>query len=140
MNGGDILGLLGIMIGSQGLWTFIDHRLDAKGGVKAQLITMDQKNDKQFAAVNGRLDKHEAEQKEKDIRDARNRILRFADECRRGVRHSEEFFIQILDDIREYEEYCETHHEFKNSRTVESIRVIRDAYDHCVKTGDFLVA
>jgi hypothetical protein len=74
---------------------------------------------------------------EREMLDARNRILRFADECRRHERHSEEFFAQIIEDIDTYESYCSKHSDFRNSKCVEAIKVIRSAYSRCVSEDDF---
>lgn len=74
---------------------------------------------------------------EREMLDARNRILRFADECRRHERHSEEFFAQIIEDIDVYESYCSKHSDFHNSKCVEAIKVIRSAYSRCVSEDDF---
>ena len=75
---------------------------------------------------------------QKDAEDARNHILRFGDEIKNKVRHSEEYFNQILDDITKYEQYCETHKEFKNARTVATVKIINEVYQKCLKEKDFL--
>lgn len=74
----------------------------------------------------------------KDAEDARNHILRFGDEIKNKVRHSEEYFNQILDDITKYEQYCESHKDFKNARTVATVQIINEVYQKCVKEKDFL--
>lgn len=78
------------------------------------------------------------ERKQRDAEDARSRILQFADECRRNIRHSEEFFIQINADIAFYDTYCKAHQDFKNQRTAASEKIISKAYQHCLETDDFL--
>ncbi len=80
------------------------------------------------------LQKHIAE---REMLDARNRILRFADECRRNERHSEEFFAQIIEDIDIYEAYCSKHSDFHNSKCTEAIKVIRSVYSRCISEDDF---
>lgn len=74
----------------------------------------------------------------KDAEDARNHILRFGDEIKNKVRHSEEYFNQILDDITKYEQYCESHKDFKNARTVATVQIINEVYQKCLKEKDFL--
>jgi len=74
----------------------------------------------------------------KDAEDARNHILRFGDEVKNKIRHSEEYFNQILDDITKYELYCREHPEFKNERTLATEAIIREVYQKCVKENDFL--
>lgn len=79
------------------------------------------------------------ESKEKDNADAaRNRILRFDDELRRHMDHSEEFFVQIIDDTNFYEAYCESHAAYPNSRAVMAIKHIRDCYQHCKNEDKFI--
>lgn len=68
----------------------------------------------------------------------RYRILRFDDEVRHKGQHSKEHFDQILEDITNYEIYCEEHKEYKNNRAVMAIENIKDVYRRCEKEGTFL--
>lgn len=83
-------------------------------------------------------DKLEYRMNEDDANDCRTRILRFGDELRRGVEHSEEFFNQILDDISDYERYCTEHPEYKNSKAVNAIAEIDKVYQKCMEKNSFL--
>lgn len=69
--------------------------------------------------------------------DARRRILGTADEIRKKVRHSEEFFNDALDDISFYREYCRTHPDFENSKAVISSKIIEETYQQCLLEDDF---
>ncbi len=73
-----------------------------------------------------------------DVIDCRVRILTFADEIRRGVRHSEETFDQVLSDIDTYERYCTEHPDFMNNKTVAAKAKILDVYSGCMDNNDFL--
>jgi hypothetical protein len=75
---------------------------------------------------------------QKDAEDARNHILRFGDEIKNKVRHSEEYFNQILDDITKYEKYCNEHKDFQNARTVQTTEIIKRVYKKCYEENDFL--
>lgn len=75
---------------------------------------------------------------ESDVINCRVRILTFADEIRRGVRHSKETFDQVLSDIDTYERYCTEHHEFMNNKTVAAKAKILDVYSECMDNNDFL--
>lgn len=78
-------------------------------------------------------------QDERDKMDAsRIRILRFGDECKRDVPHSEEHFNQVLDDIDRYESYCNSHPEYKNAKAVLTIAKIKEIYGRRLENGDFL--
>ena len=86
-------------------------------------------------------EKHNKLERRMDKDDAdgcRTRILRFADELRRDVKHSEEFFNQILDDISDYERYCTEHPEYKNSKAVNAIAEIDKVYQKCMEKNSFL--
>ena len=65
-------------------------------------------------------------------------ILHFGDETIHGVRHTKEHFDQILRDITSYEQYCENHPHFENNTTVLTSRRIKDIYEECMATADFL--
>jgi len=92
-------------------------------------------------AINGdviaRLDKLEATFEERAAKDARIRILRFGDEILHGVHHSKEHFDQILQDITEYDQYCDTHKEFKNNMTVLTTKHIMETYSECLEEHKF---
>lgn len=75
---------------------------------------------------------------ERDAISCRARILHFGDETIHGVRHTKEHFDQILRDITTYERYCEDHPNFENNTTVLTSQRIKDIYEDCLKTADFL--
>lgn len=70
--------------------------------------------------------------------DARRRILQFADEIRRKVRHSEEHFNNVFEDIKYYKTYCREHTDFENDKARISIKIIEDTYEKCSRENDFL--
>lgn len=89
-------------------------------------------NDLQIKGLVSRIEKRGAE-------DARNRILRFGDEIKsRQIRHSEEYYNQILADITDYEKYCREHPDFKNERTVATEAIIKETYQQHLMNNDFL--
>lgn len=69
---------------------------------------------------------------------ARARILRFGDEIIHGVRHSKEHFDDILDDMTDYEHYCQAHPDFKNDKTGLTSALIKETYKECLKKHDFI--
>lgn len=75
---------------------------------------------------------------ENDARSCRNRIVRFGDELRQGVLHSQEHFEQILTDITAYENYCAAHEGFKNNIAVLTIHKIKETYTKCMDKNSFL--
>jgi len=60
---------------------------------------------------------------------ARTHILRFADELRNGVTHSEEYFKQQLLDCDTYDRYCRAHPDFSNGLTVMSSEFIKEQFE-----------
>ena len=89
--------------------------------------------------IEDRLDKHIKAEEVSQVKQARTRILRFADECRRGEQHSEEFFDNMMEeDIPLYEHYCENHKDFKNNKAELSIEIIEDAYKKCLLENKFI--
>ena len=128
-----VIGVLSAGIGA-GIMTLIHARLERKWK-KA-----DQKDEivAELKKINGRIDKMEAEAEEREIKHARIRILRFRDECSHDVRHSEEHFEQVIEDIDTYESYCRDHPDFKNNKAVTSVQIIKDTYKRRLVNNDFI--
>lgn len=84
-------------------------------------------------------DKEEAKERDamQNAMTARYRLIRFADEIRQGVEHSQENFEQMLEDKDYYEQYCRDHPEFPNSKATSSIKLVQDTYDRCLKENKF---
>lgn len=105
-------------------------------------------NHELFEKINqleGKIDDIDDKQKrlEDDIEErnainCRVRILRFSDEVRRKVKHSQESFDQVLDDVDVYEKYCAAHPDFKNNKTMQAKERIKTVYDVCMDQNDFL--
>ena len=91
-----------------------------------------------LANVHDEIDKSKKESDKREADAARNRILRFDDELRRKVDHSEEFFNQILEDINAYLHYCDEHKDYKNSRADGAIEHIKDTYNLCKEKNSFI--
>lgn len=90
------------------------------------------KNDLQIKNIENAMQRRSAE-------DARNRILRFGDEIKsKQIRHSQEYYNQILADITDYESYCKEHPNFKNDRTIITDQLIKESYKEHMNKNDFL--
>lgn len=85
-----------------------------------------------------RDEKQDAKQEEVEAKAARRRILRCSDEIRTKVRHSEEYFNDVMDDITFYTTYCNEHPKFKNEKAVLAIRLVERTYEKCIQDDDFL--
>lgn len=101
-------------------WAFKGLRKALIGSLEARVTAMEAKNDLEFAKI------------------ARARVQRFADECYNDVHHSQQHFEQILDDVKAYETYCDSHKGFKNHKTGEAISIIEDTYHKCFEKHSFL--
>ena len=82
-----------------------------------------------------RIENTEAERYAKS---ARTRVLRFGDELIHDVRHSKEHFDDILQDITDYEKYCEEHPKFENDRMQLTAKHIKETYAKCMIDHNFL--
>ena len=65
---------------------------------------------------------------------ARTHILRFADDLRNGIHHSEEYFRQQMLDCDTYENYCKEHPDFSNGLTIVASRFIRNEFEKLYTT------
>lgn len=124
----DITTLLSLLAGG-GILTFVQFlisRHDQKAGKKDDVLS----------AINTLSDRVEKIEKSLDERDAvlaRTHILRFSDELYNGVKHSQEYFQQQLDDIETYNQFCERTPRFANGRTKAAAKYIQDEYDRLFK-------
>lgn len=104
--------------------TFGFSRKDKTKDLEEKLDRQDQKIDE----VRDKIDENAAIL-------ARTHILRFSDELRNGVEHSNEYFRQQLDDCDTYNKYCETHPNFKNSYTETADEYIKETYNRLLREG-----
>lgn len=74
----------------------------------------------------------------KEVRNARRRILRFNDEIINKMKHSREYFDDVLDDVNTYEQYCRKNPDYQNGKCTLAIENIERVYRECMKTGNFL--
>ena len=97
-----------------------------------------EENEKRFSALETSHLEFREYYKQDDAKSARRRILSCADELRRGIEHSQEFFDDVLDDISYYNHYCKDNPNFKNMKAVVAIEFIKETYQHCLKENKFL--
>lgn len=130
-----IITFVSAILASTGLWSFIiavmqKREREKQGENEILKAIADLKRD-----IEGLK-----EDREKDNADcARNRILRFDDELRRHVDHSEEFFNQILEDVKLYKTYCSLHEKtYPNSKAELAISHIEECYQQCKNDNKFI--
>ena len=81
---------------------------------------------------------HNEQNLEERAKNNRSKILRFDDELRIGIRHSYEYFEDILRTVKEYEDYCNSHPKFKNRQAESAINHIQSAYDEAHENNSFI--
>lgn len=89
-------------------------------------------------AVEHKLAAHIEADGDNNAKVLRVRILRFNDEIYQGIKHSENHFEDILDDIDAYKAYCDAHPNFHNSRGGAAMKNIRETYEKCQREHTFL--
>lgn len=97
------------------------------------------KTDARIDKMQKTLDDHIREDEDDNAKTQRIRILRFYDEMCEGKLHSENHFEDILDDIDEYEAYCDKHPDYKNNRGKIAMEYINETYKKLKAKGTFLV-
>ena len=112
--------------------------LVALGGIIPTIISNRKKTETSIAELQRTLEAHIREDAEDQAKYQRYRILRFYDEICEHRKHSESHFEDILDDIDEYELYCETHKDFKNSRGQAAMDYSKATYAKVKAKGGFL--
>ena len=88
--------------------------------------------------IKEKMERDSAEREKDKAIEARTRIIRFDDELYNGMKHSREYFKQILSDIDNYEKYCAENPSFKNSEAVEAIANVRKTYEECRENHKFI--
>ena len=114
------------IIGSNGLWAFIQYKTDRKDKQAEKMDSIVES----ISKLSEKIDNNQAVL-------ARTHILRFDDELMNGMDHSQEYFRQQLDDIDTYEKYCDGHPDFRNSYAVLAIKHIRDTYQQLLEKHEF---
>jgi len=130
----DYSGIAISIISSAAIFTFVQFlisRHDQKSDKLASILLEIQDIRKDITNLHVEVDKIEAQ-------NARIRILDASDQIRRKVKHSEEYFNQINDDITAYNRYCDKHPEFANNKAKHAIENINKAYQHAIEADDFL--
>lgn len=125
-------------------WSFIAKHIGR--ALNGEMLSRVDNLDSSFKSIKHGLDQLEHrvdEIRRKNDEDravtARVRILRFNDELLADKDHSKETFDQALEDIDVYEAYCSSHPEFKNNKTIMSIRNIKKTYQKRLDRHDFLI-
>ena len=121
-----------------GLFTIMLSNLTYKREQKRKQEMRDEQILKKLDEIENKLNLHIADDERYRVEEGRTRFLRFCDECRRGVLHTEEHWNDIIKDIDVYKEYCMRHADYKNERAVRTIDYLIEKYDEHIKNNTFL--
>lgn len=136
MDRDSIIAIFVAVIGSNALWGFLQfllQRKDKKEDCSKKIIEMIQKLDE-------KIDKLDGELSERGAIACRVRILKFMDEILEGWNHSRDSYTQVLQDITNYTNYCNTHPLFLNHQTEATIEYIKNDYQEHLEKNDFKVS
>ena len=136
MDRDSIIAIFVAVIGSNALWGFIQfllQRKDNKDDCSKKIIEMIKKLDE-------KIDKLDGELSERGAISCRVRILKFMDEILEGWNHSRDSYTQVLQDITNYTNYCNTHPLFLNHQTEATIEYIKNDYQEHLEKNDFKVS
>ena len=122
---GGVVSVIVAIFGSAGFWQWVSNQGNKE--VKTEI--------KKIRVEFGEL--KEADEL-KEARSARRRILRTNDEIYNHVKHSREFFDDVLEDINAYENFCRRNPDFRNGKAALAIENIERVYRECMKDGSFL--
>ena len=117
-------------------WTWLAEQF-GKAANKEMLDRLDAV-EKKINNIEERDREQDRKSEEERVKAARRRILRCADEIRSKVKHSQEYFDDMLSDISFYKQYCKENPKFENEKAVIAIKIIEETYERCHKNNDFL--
>lgn len=151
-----VLTILLSIIGSSAVFGFIQFMITRKdnknekldklskdiGAVNSSVKALSETVDKKISDLSIEMKASDEKLRQENMRTVadtrRVRILRGSDEIKLKMRHSEEWFDQMNEDITEYEKYCESHPGYKNNKAVHAISNINSVYEKALKDNDFL--
>ena len=117
-------------------WSWIARRVGR--AMNKEITEKVESLEKKIGDLEDKIDAEHESLDEYKARQSRIRILRFGDEIRNQQKHTKEHFDDIMQDIDNYEQYCNSHPEFKNGISVQTIKFIRNNYDKRLEKNDFL--
>ena len=142
MTSEQLTAILLAAIAAPGFWDILKNLIDKM--FNRRRVTIEEIGDKidsqgkQIQSLEESFEKKSKEDQEKEAKASRRRILRADDEIRMGMKHSKDFFEDVLRDIDSYEEYCDEHPHFKNRCAESAIKNVSETYETCKAQNSFL--
>lgn len=122
---GGFVSVIVAIFGSAGFWQWVSNHGNKEVKAEIKKIRLEFSELKDADEV-------------KEIKSARRRILRTNDEIYNHVKHSREYFDDVLEDVNAYESYCRKNPDFRNGKAALAIENIERVYRECMKEGNFL--
>ena len=142
MTSEQLTAILLAAIAAPGFWEFLKNVFDRitqrKKVTIEEIGTKLDEQSKQIDSLEEAFNQKNKEDAEKEAKSARRRILRADDEIRMGMKHSKDFFDDVLRDIDAYEEFCDEHPHFKNRCAESAIKNVAETYETCKAQNSFL--
>lgn len=91
----------------------------------------------ELSNIDSKLNDHIVYDEMSNVKQIRQRIIRFNDEILDSKKHTEESYNCVLEDIDIYEKYCEANPNFPNNKAVMAIKNIKDNYQSCLRNKEF---
>lgn len=114
------------------LWRGFCRSLNAEVLAQISEVKTEQQN------IREKLENHIKLDDEREADKVRASILHFNNELLRSIPHTKEEFVEVLAKIDWYNDFCENHKDYRNSRAVHAIANIERVYDDRMKNHDFL--
>lgn len=121
------------IIGSSALFTFLQFMINRHDGKNEQLKSI--QND--LACIKKKLHELDEKNNEQDAMNARSRILRFYDEITSGVKHSQGYWMQTLNDIDVYKKWYSGKKGVNNGYGKHASEHLPKIYDELVRKGEW---
>lgn len=142
MSSEQLMAIILTAVAAPGFWEFLKNAFDKL--MQRKRVTIDEigkkldDQGKQIDSLEEAFIQKNKDDAEKEAKSARRRILRADDEIRMGMRHSKDFFEDVLRDIDSYEEFCDNHPHFKNRCAESAISNVVSCYNKCKAENNFL--
>ena len=112
----------------------LDEKFDEK------IAELDNRSNQRNEKLDRKIDKLDNELSERSAISCRVRILKFMDEILEGWEHSHDSYVQVMQDITNYLNYCDAHPLFLNHQTEATIAYIKNDYKEHLEKNDFKVS
>lgn len=114
-----------------GFIQFLIERKDKKNGRYKEVLDA-------IAELSKKIDAVKNELREEKAISARVRILDFMNSLLENHKPTKDAFDQTMSDITAYDNYCDTHPDFKNNQTASTVAYLEKNYQERLEKHDFL--